>query len=165
MSYGETFDGIRDDAQASLGFMESQGVDRDTVAGHTENLSTAECIRLMNSVKQAYEAVDEKKKVLGKVYDHLRTVTVPERMDDEGIGNMRVDGVGQCKLTSDMYVSVQDKSALFRWLEGQGLEDLVQEQVNAQQLKSKLRKLMENGEEVPNDYVKITPFTRASITK
>ena len=165
MKYEEVFNDLRDDAQAQLGFMQERGVDRDTVVEHTEELSTTECVRLLHAVKQAYEAVDEKKKTLGKVYDHLRTVTVPERMDDEGIGNVRVDGVGQCKLTSDMYVSVQDKSALFRWLEEQGLEDLIQEQVNTQQLKSKLRKLMESGEEVPNDYVKITPFTRASITK
>lgn len=159
---------MRDQTSTIHGVVESidlSGFDKDTAASVASGMSVAEMAAWLKELRELNEAADRLKKTVGAVYDHMRTVTIPERMDEEGLSSMRVEGVGMVKLTSDLYTSVKDKDSLYRWLEEHGLDHLIQEQVNAQQLKSVLRKRLESGEEVPQDLVKMTPFTRASITK
>ena len=128
-------------------------------------LSVQQDVRLLARFKQLYETLDDVKKEVGKAYDRLRKEVVSEAMEEEDTPSIRVQGVGNCSLRGDMYVSVSDKQALFEWLEEVGQQDLIREEVNAQQLKSTLKKRLEAGEELPEHCVKVTPYSMAVITK
>ena len=138
---------------------------RDNIEPQIKEMSAVEMARFMNELMQAHEQADELKSTIGKVYDWVRTGMLPEKMDEEGIDLLRVDGVGRVSLTSDINVSVVDKDESFKWLEESGHSDMITETVNASSLKALLRRLIRDGKEVPEAIYKVTPFTRASITK
>ena len=135
------------------------------LARNCEDMGLTERIQALQRLKDLYESADRIKKELGKSYDVARKEVVTEAMEEGDLSSVRVGGVGNVLLRDDMYVSVSDKLALQQWLEGIGAEDLIQETVNAQQLKSTLKRRMQEGGDLPEHCVKITPYTMAVITK
>ena len=98
-------------------------------------------------------------------YDLLRIELIPAAMEDEGVERVTYEGIGRVNLTGDMYVKVQNKAGLMDWLSDEGLGDIVQPSINASTLKALIKRRIANGSPIPEDFVKVTPFTRASITK
>jgi hypothetical protein len=138
---------------------------RDTVEPQLIGMGAVETARFMSELMQANEAAEELKSTIGKVYDWVRTAAVPEKMDEEGLELLRIEGVGRVSLTSDVNVAVIDKDESFKWLESSGHGDMITETVNASSLKALLRRLIRDGKEIPEAIYRVTPFTRASITK
>lgn len=124
-------------------------------------------VKEMKSYAEKKEALETELKIINARFDVLRLEVIPERMDSDGIENLKVEGIGRVTLTADMFVSVKGgaKQGLFDWLSGQGLGDLVQPTVNASTLKAFVKRRMKEGKDVPSDFLNITPVTRASITK
>jgi hypothetical protein len=121
--------------------------------------------KLMKLYQDANEQADEIKKTIGAIYDYIRLVLLPEKMDQEGIDSpFNVAEVGRIVLTSDVRVSVLDKDAEYDWLEFNGHGDLITQTVNAASLSALVRRYLREGKTVPESVFKVTPFTRASIT-
>lgn len=124
------------------------------------------CIIAMHKVRAR---IDKGKEVMAKLnaeHDALRIDLIPKKMEDANLENMVVKGIGRVTLTGDMYVKQADKAKLFTWLRRLKLGDLITEGVNSSTLKAFLRKRIKDGKPIPDeDVVKITAFTRASITK
>jgi hypothetical protein len=59
----------------------------------------------------------------------------------------------------------EKKAEFFDWLRDNGRGDLLQENINPSTLKATVKGLVKNGEEIPEDLLNVSPFTRASITK
>ena len=80
---------------------------------------------------------------------------------------MKVEGVGRVGLTSDLYASIapDQKGAAYEWLSDNGHGDVVQPTVNSSTLKALMKSIIKSGKEIPSELFKVTPFTRASITK
>jgi len=130
------------------------------------NWSLTDVAHLMSDVARELEIASNIKTRLQKAYDHLRIVKIPEMMDEQGIKSMNIDDLGRLGLTSDAHVScpADERTHLHTWLTENGFDDLVSETVNASTLKAWAMKRVKAGEEVP-DFLKIQPFSRASITK
>lgn len=120
---------------------------------------------LQAAFKDAHDRADRVKAEIGKTYDWLRTNVVPERMDNEGLEMLRITGIGRVSLKSEINLSVLDKDAEYRWLEETGHGDMIQETVNAGSLKALLVRMLREGKEIPGDIFKVTPVTKANITK
>lgn len=135
------------------------------VSDELDELAAVDIALKMGRLKEANERADDLKKAIGKVYDHVRTIALPDRMDDEGLENMKVQGLGRISVTSDLRASIVDKEAGYRWLEEHGHGDLITETVNASSLKATIRRMIRDGEEIPDEIFKVTAFNRASITK
>lgn len=134
---------------------------RDEYKGASLN----DMIRAMHKVRQIKEEYEDKLKELNAHYDVLRIELIPGKMEEEGIERIAIEGVGRVSLTADMYVSVADKSGFFGWLRKHKLGDLIKEQVPSSTLKAFVKNRIIKGTPVPTELVKVTPFTRASITK
>lgn len=130
-----------------------------------EKLSAVEIAQLQHQLQKANEQADTVKKTVGKVFDHTRTLLLPAQMEEEGISGFKIKGIGRVNLTSDMRVSMKDKEAGYAWLEENDHGDLITETVNASTLKALLSRMIRDGQEVPEEIFKISPFDRASITK
>lgn len=124
-----------------------------------------EAVHMMKRMQDLNESADTAKKTIGKLYDWTRMGLVPMKMEEEGVENVRVVGIGRVSLTADLSVSMPDKPAGYRWLAEHGLNDLITETVNASSLKAVIRRRLRDGDDVPEGVFKISPFTRASITK
>lgn len=132
----------------------------------SKNLDLAQVAELMHRAGEVLDELSEKKSVAQRVWDNLRLTVIPETMDALQLKSANVDGVGRVTLTADAYVAcpaaMQD--ALKGWLTDNGFGDLIKETVNSSTLKAWAVRRYKNGEELP-DFVKVTPFTRAAITK
>jgi len=115
--------------------------------------------------------VEEKEAELSDLknsYDFIRFVLMPKAIEEAGLSSpVKIAGVGRISLSSDAYVSVVpgQKDALYGWMEEHGLGDLIKPTLNASTLKAQVISLMLSGEDYPEDFVKVTPFVRASILK
>jgi len=130
-----------------------------------DGCTAAELARLQAEFDKLNDLAGQIKTIIGKFYDHIRISALPEQMEEEGLGGMKVDGVGRVILTSDINVKTKDKTKAYEWLEEEGHGDLVTETVNASSLKALLRRRLRDGEEVPEDVFEVKPLTRASINK
>lgn len=122
-------------------------------------------VRFMHTMQGLNAQADAVKTTIGKVYDWSRMGLVPEKMEEAGVDGFTVTGIGRVSLTADLSVSMPDKAAGYAWLNDHDLGDLITETVNASSLKAVIRRRMRDGQEVPGEIFRISPFTRASITK
>lgn len=130
------------------------------------DIATVSLLREFKAVRDLKEAVDALDKEAGRLYDFLRLVAVPERFENEGVSNMKVEGVGRVQLAGDLYAGIVKgrEERAFEWLGDNGRGDLVKQTVNSSSIKAVLKKMLAEGEEIP-DFFKAEPFTRASIVK
>ena len=131
------------------------------------DLKTVDLLREFKAVKDLKEATDLLSKEAGRLYDFLRLVAVPQRFDEDGISNMKVDGVGRVQLAADVYAGIikGKEEAAFEFLDDNGRGDVVKKTVNSSSLKAIIKAMTAKGEEFPTDVFKAEPFTRASIVK
>lgn len=132
-----------------------------------DGLTAIELVRRLDEWQQRKDRLDAELKQVNKVFDHLRMARIPQAFDDDGISLLRVDGVGRCSLTADMFVSIAKgrRDEAYEWLRDTGRQDLITETINASTLKAVIKKAKLSGEELPEGAFNVTPFTRASITR
>jgi len=132
-----------------------------------ESLTTLELIKEFDLLRRIKEKLEEKLKEINKKYDFIRITVIPNRFESEGIESMKVEGVGRINLTGDMYVSIlpDKKTEAYDFFRDIGKGSLITETINSSTLKAAVKQMILSGEEVPDSIVKVTPFTRASITK
>jgi len=77
-----------------------------------------DAIMVMHKTQAEKDAVDERSKLINKEFDYLRLNLIPRLMDEAGVPNITVEGVGRVGLTSDMYVSIKSdhREAACQWL-------------------------------------------------
>jgi len=132
-----------------------------------EKCSIKEIATLQKEFKELDERTKDIKAVFYKIFDHLRINVLPDKMDEEGYeGGLVIKDVGRIKLTADVHATIpkQNKEAAFQWLKDNG-HDLIKETVNATSFKALANRLLRNNDPLPEDLFKVSPFTRASITK
>lgn len=142
-----------------------RGAEGEDMRDLTKGADLATLAVLMQEAGKHLDELGEKKSAMQRVYDQLRLACIPELMTEQQLKSANVDGVGRVTLTAGVYTSVPSgqQQALHEWLVENGYEDLIKESVNSSTLNAWVSRRLKAGEEVP-DVVKITPFTRASIT-
>ena len=105
--------------------------------------------------------------ILTAKFDVLRMESIPNKMEVEGIENIKLDGIGRLGLTADLFLSVRgDKKAeLYGWLRDNGFGELITDSVNGSTLKAFVKEQIKKGKPIPTDCLSMTPYQRASITK
>jgi len=137
------------------------------ISGNPGDLGAQDLIREMHKLRTIKDAADLIAKQLGARYDYLRLAAVPAAFESEGLRNIKLEGIGRVSLRGDIYAAIQpgQKSEAYQWLDDNGRGDLIQSTVNASTLKATLKKMLESGEEIPENLFRVTPFTMATITK
>ena len=133
-----------------------------------EGKSLLELASVMNEIRVSLDAATQVKTNLQKRYDALRLNLIPTAMDEDGISNVTIDGIGRLGLTADIYASIPaaQRDEAWEWFRSNKLGDIIKETINSGTLKATLKSIMKKGElEIPEELFKVTPYTRASITK
>lgn len=141
--------------------------EKNILDGKYRNMTTLEIIKAMSEKQAEKEAAEDRLKEIDKEYDFIRLNLIPSRFEEEGIEGMKVGGVGRVSLTGDMCVSLvkEHKDEAYQFFRDLNMGDLIQETINSSTLKAAIKGLIKKGEEIPENLVKVTPFTRASITR
>lgn len=123
--------------------------------------------RLFIRVRDTHEILKTATSEMQKLFDLIRINKIPDMMDEQGITTITYDGIGRLTLTSDLRAAIPkpQREAAYKWLEEHGYGDLVTEMINPSTLKAFCKRRIKDGEVVPDDLFRVTPFSRASITK
>lgn len=132
-----------------------------------ESCKVKELAYNLKMVKEVLEMADDLKKALELYHQHIAINVVPERMDDEGIETSRFAGIGRLQVKADIRCSVlkENRENLQQWMKDNGHGSLVAESINASTLKAWVKEQKEKDKEIPEDYIKVEPFSKASVVK
>lgn len=121
----------------------------------------------LKSTKDLKADVENLKTGLGKVVDHLALGLIPEVMEEQGFDTVKIEGVGRVQLASDIRCSVpaEHREDLKDWLHKNGHDSMVAETVNSSALKAFVKERMKEDKPWPEEFLKVHPFTRASVVK
>ena len=148
-------------------------MDLDVCKAECEDLTYPELANLFKNLKDKKEEADRVKSDFQKQFDLLRLSVIPDKMIEDGISSISLDGIGRIGLTTDAHVQVlkENKEHFYSWMEDNGHGSLIASYVQPSTLKSFAKDLYqrnlegEEGCELPEDLIEITPFMRASVTK
>ncbi len=120
----------------------------------------------MRALQTEKEQLEEKSSELNAKIDELRLRKIPELMDQLEVKNATFEGLGRVQLATDLYCSTKagKKDEAMLWLRDLGLDDMISETYNATSMKALVRRLIQDGAEIP-ECLSVTPFIRASIVK
>lgn len=159
-----------DKAEALLDLVEELTLDLST-ANHGDKIKERSIVEIAHLQKR-FQNLDERAKGIKarfyKVFDFIRCAVIPDRMEEEGIdGSMKITGLGRLGLTSDVSATIpaSNKAEAYEWLGDHGHGDLIQQTVNAGSLKALAKSKLRDNDPLPDNLFKVTPFSRASITK
>lgn len=136
-------------------------------ADEFESMSVPELAATLKELKTRLEEVGALKTELQKAYDFLSIDVLPDRMDEEGISTMRINGVGRLQSSSDIRCScpAKNKIGLQKWLEEHGHGSMISATVNASTLKAFVKEMMKEGKEWPEELLTVHPYSRATVVK
>ena len=121
----------------------------------------------MAKVQKNKDELEEKLKAVNAEFDILRLRKIPEAMEVLGVRNATFEGLGRVQLAEDIYASTREgqKDAGIQWFRDCGYDGMITEGYNASSAKALFRRMIKDGQPIPEDIFSITPFTRASLVK
>lgn len=97
--------------------------------------------------------------------DYAREVSLPERLDADGVKNFSTDNVRVAKSIRVLASILPDKKDdAFDWLRHHDLGSLIKPTVNASSLSAAAKEIMEKGEELPEELFRTHTKTSVSFT-
>lgn len=134
---------------------------------HKDERNLQTLVNRMQAAQAKKEDLEAQLKEANAEFDVLRIELVPTLMEDQGVENVRYEGVGRVSLTADVFVSTNKslQPGLFAWFKKRKLGDLIQPTVNSSTLRAFVKDRIKAGKEIPEEFLNVTPYTRASITK
>jgi len=132
-----------------------------------ELLSVPEMATELKRLKDELTVFDAIKKEYQKAYDFLSISILPDRMDEENISTMKIEGTGRLQVASDIRCSVPaaNRPAMQRWLIDNGHESMISPSINASTLKAFVKERMREDKEYPEDLLTISAYSRATVVK
>lgn len=120
----------------------------------------------MQGLQIEKDTLEESLKQTNAAIDDLRLKQIPEMMDQIEVKNATFPGIGRVQLAADLYCSTKagQKDAAMQWLRDMEMDGMITETYNASSMKALVRRLIEQGAEIP-DCLSVSPFIRASIVK
>lgn len=126
--------------------------------------------QLAGRLRALKDDLDEKsaiKTMAQKIYDQLAISVLPDRMDDENIQTMKVEGVGRLQTKADIRCAcpAPNREQLESWLRDNNHGAMIGSTVNSSMLKAFVKEQMKQGGKYPEHLLKIEPFSKASVVK
>ena len=118
-------------------------------------------------LKTSKDELEEKLTEINKRIEILARQEIPNAMDEAGIQNINFEGIGRISLRGDVFASISadNKEAAYEWLEATGRGSLIKPTVNSSTLKAAIKAWILEGEQIPEDLFKVTPYTQATLTR
>ena len=99
--------------------------------------------------------------------EDVKVNILPQKMEAEGMQTVTVKGVGRLSNNPQFRASVkaEHKQEMQQWLRDRGFEAMIQETLNSSTLKAWVKEQLEQGAEVPTDYLNLHSFDMVTLTK
>lgn len=126
-----------------------------------------ELARELSQLKSAKDKIEDELSAINKRIEILARQEIPEAMDEAGVQNVKFEGIGKIYLKGDVFASIpaESRDAAYEWLELTGRGSLIKPTVNSSSLKAAVKEWLTQGEEIPEELIKVTPYTQAVLTR
>lgn len=126
-----------------------------------------ELARELSNLKTQKDRIEEDLSAINKRIEILARQEIPEAMDEAGVQNVKFEGIGKIYLKGDVFASIpaESRDAAYEWLELTGRGSLIKPTVNSSSLKAAVKEWISQGEEIPEELIKVTPYTQAVLTR
>lgn len=126
-----------------------------------------ELARELSTLKTQKDRIEEELSAINKRIEILARQEIPEAMDEAGVQNVKFEGIGKIYLKGDVFASIpaESRDAAYEWLELTGRGSLIKPTVNSSSLKAAVKEWISQGDEIPEDLIKVTPYTQAVLTR
>lgn len=126
-----------------------------------------ELARELSNLKSAKDKIEDELSAINKRIEILARQEIPEAMDEAGVQNVKFEGIGKIYLKGDVFASIpaESRDAAYEWLELTGRGSLIKPTVNSSSLKAAVKEWIAQGEEIPEELIKVTPYTQAVLTR
>lgn len=126
-----------------------------------------ELARELSNLKSAKDKIEEELSTVNKRIEILARQEIPEAMDEAGVQNVKFEGIGKIYLKGDVFASIpaESRDAAYEWLELTGRGSLIKPTVNSSSLKAAVKEWISQGEEIPEELIRVTPYTQAVLTR
>lgn len=126
-----------------------------------------ELARELSNLKTQKDRIEEELSAINKRIEILARQEIPEAMDEAGVQNVKFEGIGKIYLKGDVFASIpaESRDAAYEWLELTGRGSLIKPTVNSSSLKAAVKEWISQGDEIPEDLIKVTPYTQAVLTR
>lgn len=130
-------------------------------------MSLRDLVLELSHLKQSKDVLEEQLSEMNKRIEVLSRQEIPEAMDEEGVQNVRYEGIGKVHLRADVFASIpaEVRDDAYTWLEATGRGSLIKPTVNASSLKAAVKEWIAQGEEIPEELIRVTPYTQAVLTR
>lgn len=131
-----------------------------------EDMTLEDLAHEMQEARQKLDFATRTKANWQNMWDELRKVHIPNKMEDLGMESARIKGVGTISLSADAYCTVPagNRAQVQQWLAENGFESLITNTVNASTFKAFIKEQIMEGNDTPDDLINFTPYTYAKIT-
>ena len=126
-----------------------------------------ELARELSTLKSAKDKIEDELSAINKRIEILARQEIPEAMDEAGVQNVKFEGIGKIYLKGDVFASIpaESRDAAYEWLELTGRGSLIKPTANSSSLKAAVKEWIAQGEEIPEELIKVTPYTQAVLTR
>jgi len=141
---------------------------RDEMAAKYEGLAFKDLAKSVKALEKRYSTARAKETALKEELDFLTINVIPEKMAEEGMTSIKIDGVGRIQLSSQAWCTVPEgqRSELYKWLRQHKMSEMIGQTVNSSSLKSLMMERFKEGQKLPpEDVVNFRPYMRASVVK
>lgn len=155
--------GVSDETTISINGVYNMSTYDEAVKAY-QRLSYKELAIEFKTLREEMDALKKRSAKLQESFDALTLKVIPDKMMEDDMRTMTVNGVGRLELRPNMWTKTLDPQGLQDWLEDHNLAELIVPSVNGSTLKATIKELQERGEVVPpEDVVEITPYIRATV--
>lgn len=135
------------------------------------NLTTqsayAELAAFLRDQKAEIARREAETKALKADLEDVQKNILPAKLEADGMKNVTVDGIGRLSNNPQFRASVKAKHKMDMqdWLRENGFGDMIQATLNSSTLKAWVKEQMEEGNEIPVDYLNLDSFDLVTLTK
>lgn len=135
------------------------------------NLTTqspyAELAAFLRDQKAEIGRLEAQTKALKADLEDVQKNILPAKLEADGMKNVTVEGIGRLSNNPQFRASVKAKHKMDmqNWLRENGFGDMIQATLNSSTLKAWVKEQMEEGNEIPVDYLNLDSFDLVTLTK
>jgi len=140
--------------------------DLTILAGRMSREPIQEAVRTYKQMRDYQDWIKSELETLSKAIDQARQETLPQMFKESGMTSIAVDGY-RFTISETVRASIpgETKPEAYQWLRDNKLEALIIETVNASTLAAQARKMLEDGETLPEELFKVYIMPNVSVTK
>lgn len=133
----------------------------------TTDSTYLELALFLNDTKDQIRGLESQLKALKADMEDVQINVLPTKMQADGMSNVTIAGVGRLSNNPQFRVSVkaEHKFDMQDWLKSNGFEAMIQETLNSSTLKAWTKEQLEQGNEIPTDYLNLHSFDMITLTK